>query len=105
MGLEVCIEEKMPQNAEEMGKLFREGLKALNSPRITEIRGLGLMNAVVIKKSDGEGGAKEVVDYMRDNGVLGRGAGDTIKMAPPLTISKEEIEKAVRLIGEACERL
>ena len=51
--LKVLIDEDMAGNAERMGKRLREGIASFNSPLVTEIRGKGLLNAIVIDESLG----------------------------------------------------
>src|SRR5205085_9413246 len=52
--LQVLIDEDLAQNAAKMGQLFRDELQAIHSPVLKNIRGKGLLNAVVIEHSDGE---------------------------------------------------
>ena len=49
--LKVLVEEKLADRAERLGKVFRDGVRAIQSPLIQEVRGMGLLNAVVIDES------------------------------------------------------
>jgi len=96
--LEVVRDEKLADNAEKMGKLFREELAKIKSPMIETIRGKGLLNAVVIKPMNGKE-AWDVCLAMRDNGLLAKPTHQhIIRFAPPLVINKEQILEAVDII-------
>jgi ornithine--oxo-acid transaminase len=99
--LTVLKEEKMAENAEAMGKLLREELQKLNSPHISLIRGKGLLNAVVIKHPK-QDAAWELCLALKENGLLAKPThGDKIRFAPPLIITKEQIEECVEIIGRS----
>jgi ornithine--oxo-acid transaminase len=103
--LTVLKEEQMAENAEAMGQLLRDGLAKLNSPFITTIRGKGLLNAIVIKHSNKEA-SWDLCLALKENGLLAKPThGDKIRFAPPLTITKEQIEECVGIIGKALETL
>lgn len=96
--LEVVRDEKLAENAEAMGKIFREELSKIKSPMIETIRGKGLLNAVVIKPMNGKE-AWDVCLTMRDNGLLAKPTHQhIIRFAPPLVITKEQILEAVDII-------
>jgi ornithine--oxo-acid transaminase len=96
--LEVVRDEKLAENAEKMGKLFRDELAKIKSPMIETIRGKGLLNAVVIKPMNGKE-AWDVCLKMRDNGLLAKPTHQhIIRFAPPLVINKEQILEAVDII-------
>ncbi len=93
--LEVVKEEKLAENAEKLGKIFREEFKSIDSEMIEEVRGKGLLNAVVIKNKDGKT-AWDVCVTMKDNGVLAKPThGNIIRFAPPLVISEEQLRDAM----------
>jgi ornithine--oxo-acid transaminase len=99
--LTVLKEEKMAENADAMGKLLREELQKLNSPHISLIRGKGLLNAVVIKHAK-QDAAWEFCLALKENGLLAKPThGDKIRFAPPLVITKEQIEECVEIIGRS----
>lgn len=104
--LDVLENENLCENAIVMGQLLRESLRRhqKNTRKILqEVRGMGLMNAIVIKDLLGGGNtALEVCLEMARNGVLAKPThGHIIRLAPPLSITKEEIEQAGVIIRDA----
>jgi ornithine--oxo-acid transaminase len=96
--LTVIKEEKLAENAFEMGKIFRDELKKIHSPMIELVRGKGLLNAIVIKPLNGKT-AWDVCLKMCDNGLLAKPTHDhIIRFAPPLVITKEQILESVGII-------
>ena len=96
--LTVVKEEKLAENAEAMGIIFREELQAVKSDMIELVRGKGLLNAVVIKPKDGKT-AWDVCMRLRDNGMLAKPThGHIIRFAPPLTIDEEQLREALEII-------
>lgn len=103
--LRVLKDEKMAENAEAMGTLFRAELEKLNSPHIAVIRGRGLLNAIVIRHENPEA-AWDLCLELKENGLLAKPThGDKIRFAPPLVISKEQILEAVRIIEKSLQIL
>ncbi len=99
--LEVLKEEKMAVNAEAMGILLRNELKALHSPHIAVVRGKGLLNAIVIQHHNKEA-AWELCLQLKENGLLAKPThGDKIRFAPPLIITKEQILDSVEIISKS----
>ncbi len=99
--LEVVKEEKLAENAEKMGKIFRDEFNSINSPMIELVRGKGLLNAVVIKNKNGKT-AWDVCVAMKENGVLAKPThGNIIRFAPPLTINEEQLREAMELIKKS----
>ncbi|MEY4876958.1 MAG: ornithine--oxo-acid aminotransferase [Bacteroidota bacterium] len=97
--LEVLQNEKMAENAEKMGNLFRNKIAALHHPLIKEVRGKGLLNAIEIN-SDDEKTAWKICLQLRDNGLLAKPThGDKIRFAPPLCITETEMNAAVDIIA------
>ena len=96
--LEVIKDEKLAENSERLGKIFREELKKIDSPRIEIVRGKGLLNAVVIKPMKGKT-AWDVCLALRDNGLLAKPTHDhIIRFAPPLVITEKQVLEAVGII-------
>ncbi|MBN2366871.1 MAG: ornithine--oxo-acid transaminase [Calditrichaeota bacterium] len=92
--LDVIQEEKLPENAESMGKLFRDEMQKLADkyPVVTTVRGKGLLNAIVIKPAKSGKTAWEFCLEMKEHGLLAKPThGDIIRFAPPLVINEEEI--------------
>ena len=67
---------------------------------ITLVRGKGLLNAIVIKPKDGKD-AWDVCLKLRDNGLLAKPThGDIIRFAPPLVITKKQLQECILIIKE-----
>lgn len=99
--LEVIKEEKLAENAEKLGEIFREELKKIDSDMVELIRGKGLLNAMVIKPKNGKE-AWDVCMKMRDNGLLAKPThGHIIRFAPPLVINEDQVRKAANIIKES----
>ncbi len=99
-GLKVLKDEKLAENAEAMGIIFREEMNKLKNETdlITAVRGKGLFNAIVIKEKDGKT-AWEVCLKFAEHGLLAKPThGDIIRFAPPLTINKEQLLECVSII-------
>ena len=96
--LEVVRDEKLAENAEKLGIVFRDRLSAIHSDRIEEVRGKGLLNAVVIKPKNGKT-AWDVCLKLRDRGLLAKPTHEhIIRFAPPLVIHKVELMEAIGII-------
>lgn len=96
--LEVIREEKLTENAAVLGEVFRNKIKAIPSDMIEEVRGKGLLNAVVIRPKNGKT-AWDVCLKMRDKGLLAKPTHDhIIRFAPPLIINKVELMQAIGII-------
>lgn len=96
--LEVVKDEKLAENAEAMGQIFREELSAVKSDMIELVRGKGLLNAIVIKPKGGKT-AWDVCMRLRDNGMLAKPThGHIIRFAPPLTINETQLREAIEII-------
>jgi ornithine--oxo-acid transaminase len=103
--LQVIKDEKMEDNAETMGKLFREEIKKLNSPFIELIRGKGLLNAIVMKHKNPDASWVLCLS-LKENGLLAKPThGDKIRFAPPLIINRDQILEAVRIIEKSLATL
>jgi ornithine--oxo-acid transaminase len=99
--LEVVKEEKLAERAEYLGKIFREELGKVQSDMIKQIRGKGLLNAIVIRPKNGKE-AWDVCEKMKELGVLAKPTHQhIIRFAPPLVISEEELREAIELIKQA----
>lgn len=98
--LEVVEEEKLAENAERLGQIFRSEFSNIKSDMIELVRGKGLLNAVVIKPKDGKT-AWDVCVAMKENGLLAKPThGHIIRFAPPLTISEQELKDAIQIIKD-----
>ena len=99
--LRVLRDEKMSENAQAMGELFRQELKSIQSPLLKEIRGKGLLNAIVINHPHKEA-SLEICLVLQKNGLLAKPThGDKIRLAPPLVITREQILECVGIIEKS----
>jgi ornithine--oxo-acid transaminase len=91
--LKVLVEEKMAENATRQGEILRSELRRMNLPRVTEIRGKGLLNAIVMDDaSEAQEVAWETCLRLADNGLLAKPThGHIIRLAPPLVINDTEV--------------
>jgi ornithine--oxo-acid transaminase len=96
--LSIVAEEKLADNAAEMGEIFREGVRALQSPLIQEVRGKGLLNAVVLSENAGVK-AGDLCLRLKEQGLLAKNTRDhIIRFAPPLVIQRAQIEAALAIL-------
>lgn len=106
--LKVVKDENLVERAENLGKVFRRGLEPLLKYGIvTEIRGKGLLNAIVIDSSKANGrSAWDLCMLMKDRGLLAKPTHDTIiRLAPPLVITEEEVQKGLSIIIDCVNKL
>ncbi len=98
--LEVLVNESLSQNAAEMGEIFRNGLKEINSPIVKTVRGKGLLNAIDIEPFGNGKSAYDVCIALKSNGLLAKQTHThTIRFAPPLTINASQIDEALQIIN------
>ena len=99
--LEVVKNERLANNAEELGHLFRglldDYIKTSNI--VALVRGKGLLNAIVINDSEDGDTAWNICLRLRDNGLLAKPThGNIIRFAPPLVMTKDQLEDCVGII-------
>lgn len=98
--LEVVKNEKLAENAERLGKIFREEFQSIKSDMVELVRGKGLLNAVVIKPKNGKE-AWDVCLAMKDKGLIAKPTHNhIIRFAPPLIITESQLREAIGLIKE-----
>lgn len=103
--LEVLKEEKLDENAEKLGKIFREEVMKIDSDMIELVRGKGLLNAIVIKPKNGKE-AWDVCLQMKENGLLAKPTHQhIIRFAPPLVINEAQIKEAVEIISKSIKEI
>ena len=101
VSLEVVKEEKLSENAEKLGRIFREEIGKINNSMIELVRGKGLLNAIVVKQVNGKK-AWDVCLKMRDHGLLAKPThNNVIRFAPPLVITEEQIMESVGIIKKS----
>lgn len=99
--LEVIKDEKLAENAQVLGELFRSEIQQLvdQSPLVKLVRGKGLLNAIVINDSEDSSTAWDICIKLRDNGLLAKPThGNIIRFAPPLVMNKEQLLDCVAII-------
>jgi acetylornithine/LysW-gamma-L-lysine aminotransferase len=95
--IDVLVGEELPRRAAEEGERFLARLRRIRSPRIREIRGLGLMLGIELKEKAGA-----LAQAMMREGILVLLAGSTVlRFLPPLVISREDLER----VADTLERL
>ncbi|MCF8371473.1 MAG: ornithine--oxo-acid transaminase [Bacteroidales bacterium] len=96
--LDVIKDEKLEENSEKMGQIFREEFKSIKSDMIELVRGKGLLNAVIIRPKGGKT-AWDVCVAMKENGLIAKPThGHIIRFAPPLTITEAQLHEAIEII-------
>lgn len=102
--LQVVIDEKLAENANKLGKIFRQGLNDIASRNrlITLVRGKGLLNAIVVDTTEDSDLAWEICLKFRDNGLLAKPThGNKIRLAPPLVITESQIQECLDIIEKS----
>jgi ornithine--oxo-acid transaminase len=103
--LEVVKDEKLAERAEALGKVFRAELEAFNNPMIELVRGKGLLNAIVIKPTNGKE-AWDVCLKMAEHGLLAKPTHQhIIRFAPPLVITEEQLHEAIAIIKKSIQEV
>ena len=103
--LKVVKREHLVENAEKMGEIFREEIRKIKSPFIVQVRGRGLLNAIVTKPI-GDKTAWDICLRMMEKGLLAKPThDDIIRFAPPLVIKEAELRKAIAIIKETFEEM
>lgn len=96
--LEVVKNEKLAENAMYLGEIFRTEIAAIKSKLVEQVRGKGLLNAVVIKPTNGKT-AWDVCLALKENGVLAKPTHcHIIRFAPPLVMTEPELQDAIERI-------
>ena len=101
--LDVVLDEKLAENAEILGQLFRSELnKYIETSTIcTLVRGKGLLNAILINDTEESDTAWNICLRLRDKGLLAKPThGNIIRFAPPLVMTKDQLLDCVRIITE-----
>ena len=95
--LKVLVEEKLIENADVQGAYFLEQLCELNSPKIKDVRGRGLLIGVEMKPE--AGGARKYCEALKEEGILSKETHQNIiRFAPPLVIDRPTIDWALEKI-------
>ena len=96
--LQTLVGERMPENAERLGKILLSELRSMKHDFVSLVRGKGLFCAMVIKPANGKT-ALDVCLALKDNGLLAKPThGDIIRFAPPLIISEDQLMECIAII-------
>lgn len=104
--LQVIEEEKLAENAEALGNLFRQKMNDYirNSNIVTLVRGKGLLNAIVINDSEDSSTAWDICVKLKENGLLAKPThGNIIRFAPPLVMNEDQLLDCVDIITRTLE--
>ncbi|WBX74722.1 ornithine--oxo-acid transaminase [Tenacibaculum pacificus] len=99
--LEVVQDEKLAENAERLGEIFRAELAefAKTTDLVLSVRGKGLLNAVLINDTEDSSTAWDICMNLRDNGLLAKPThGNIIRFAPPLVMTEEQLMDCIAII-------
>jgi len=99
--LKVVKDENLVERANKLGEVFRQRMREIDSELVTDVRGKGLLNAIDIKPWGDGKSAYDICLMLRDNGLLAKQTHvHTIRFAPPLVISKEQIHECCDIIEQ-----
>ena len=102
--LNILVEDKLAERSREMGDYMVGELNKIDSALIHEIRGAGLFVGVEIDPT--KGSAREVCERLMDRGLLSKETHETVvRLAPPLIISREQIDWAITQIREVLQEM
>jgi ornithine--oxo-acid transaminase len=102
--LRVLVEEKMVENSAKLGPYFLDRLRAIDSPHVKEVRGKGLWIGIELHRE--AGGARRFCEALQKQGLLCKETHDNvIRIAPPLTITQQEIDWAMERIEQVLTTL
>ena len=102
--LEVVRDEYLSENAYVIGELFRSEMEKIDNPMVKQVRGKGLLNAVVTEPHDGKV-AWDICLALKENGLIAKPTHDhIIRFTPPLIITREQMMEAVGIIKETFAR-
>jgi len=102
--LSVIIDENLSARAARLGEIFRVSIRNINSPLIKDVRGKGLLNAVVINEAQSvkKRTAWQLCLLMKSRGVLAKPTHQNIiRFAPPLVITESTLHKAIATIKQS----
>ena len=99
--LDVIKEERLAENSQELGELFRSELNEFipHCDLVTSVRGKGLLNAILINDTEESSTAWDICMALKENGLLAKPThGNIIRFAPPLVMTKEQLLDCVDII-------
>jgi ornithine--oxo-acid transaminase len=96
--LDVLVDERLAERASQLGPWFMDGLRAIRSPHVREVRGKGLLIGVDIRKESGK--ARPFCERLKERGLLCKETHDqVIRFAPPLVVQKDELAWALEQVS------
>ena len=101
--LQVVLNERLANNAFDLGVRFREGMQELigKTPLLKSVRGRGLLNAVLINDTPDSSTAWDLCVALKDNGLLAKPThGNIIRFAPPLVMTEGQLEDCIDIIAQ-----
>jgi ornithine--oxo-acid transaminase len=101
--LMVVTDEKLAENAERLGQIFRKELRdfAIDNKWVSSVRGKGLLNAIVINDTEDSSTAWDICMKLKENGLLAKPThGNIIRFAPPLVMTESQIRECVQIIKD-----
>ena len=99
--LDIIIEDKLAENAQKMGELFRAEMQKViaETDLVTAVRGKGLLNAILINDTPESSTAWDICLALKENGLLAKPThGNIIRLAPPLVMTEEQLMDCVGII-------
>jgi len=103
--LKVVRDERLAERADEMGQYFRNELKKIKHPMLKLVRGKGLLNAIIIEPKNGKE-AWDVCMMLKEKGLICKPTHrHIIRLAPPLVISKTDLEKSLKILKNVFDEL
>lgn len=97
--LKVLVEEKLCENSLRLGEIFRREIRGFNSPIVQQVRGKGLMNAVVIDDHDQSDYAWKVCLRLAHLGLLAKPThGNIIRFTPPLVMTDSQMSESLEIL-------
>ncbi|HOH06278.1 MAG TPA: ornithine--oxo-acid transaminase [bacterium] len=102
--LRVLVEEKLPENAAVLGDYLISELRKIETPYVDYVRGIGLWVGIVLKES--AGGARRFCVALKERGILAKDThSHIIRLAPPLVVTRADIDWAVGVIREVFQSI
>jgi len=99
--LDVVVNEKLAENAQQLGETFRSKINELiqKTDLITNVRGKGLLNAILINDTPESSTAWDICMQLKENGLLAKPThGNIIRFAPPLVMNEDQLDDCISII-------
>ncbi len=99
--MEVVVDEKLAENAQNLGNIFRSKMQNIieRSNLVIEVRGKGLLNAIIINDDPDSSTAWDICLKLKENGLLAKPThGNIIRFAPPLVMTADQLDECISII-------